>query len=162
MPRAKHHVPEGLHALTIHLVVPNALEAIEFYGKVFGAELRSHSPGPTPGSTLHATLRIGDAALLLADEMTGSEAKAPRTLGGTTFSLMHYVSDVDAVVRRAVEHGATAVMPVADQFWGDRYGQVLDPFGHLWEIATHQEDPTEDEMRERIARFMAGGPEGTS
>jgi PhnB protein len=153
MAKAKKYIPEGLRSLTTHLVVPNALEAIEFYKKAFGAELESHAPGATPGSTIHAALKIGDAALFLADEMPESKAKSPSKLGGTTTSLMFYVSDVDAVVARAVKNGAMLAMPVSDQFWGDRYGQVIDPFGHLWEIGTHKEDLTEDELRERAMKF---------
>jgi uncharacterized glyoxalase superfamily protein PhnB len=156
MAKAKHHVPEGLRSITTHIVVPNALDAIDFYTTVFGAELEAHAPGPTPRSTMHAALKIGDAALFLTDEMPQSKAKAPASLGGTTCSLFLYVSDVDAVVDRAVKHGAQQVMPVDDQFWGDRYGQVIDPFGHLWEIATHKEDLTQEEREERAAKFTGG------
>jgi len=129
MAKAKSYIPEGLRTVTAHLVVPNALDAIEFYKKAFGAEVTSHHPGPAPRSTMHATIRIGDTALMLADEMPQSTAKSPGTAKTTTVSLSVFVPDVDAVFNKAVAAGAKVTMPLGDQFWGDRYGQVTDPFG---------------------------------
>jgi uncharacterized glyoxalase superfamily protein PhnB len=152
MAKAKSYIPEGLRSVTPHLVVKNALESIEFYKKAFGAELMSHAPGPSPRSTMHAAIRIGDGVVFLADEMPQSIAKAPR--GSTTTSIMLFVPDVDATFKQAVAAGAKAAMPVGDQFWGDRYGQVTDPDGHLWEIGTHKEDLTPEEIRQRMGTFM--------
>jgi uncharacterized glyoxalase superfamily protein PhnB len=154
MAKAKSYVPEGLRSVTAHLVVKNAVEAIEFYKKAFGAELRSRAEGPTPGSTMHAEIRIGDASVFLADEMM-SVVKAPANLGGTTSSLMLFVPDCDAVFDKAVAAGAKVNMPLGDQFWGDRYGQVIDPFGHVWEIGTHKEELTPEEMSQRAQAAMA-------
>ena len=154
MAKAKSHIPEGLRSVTAHLVVKNALEAIEFYKKAFGAEVVTHAPGPTPGSTMHAAIRVGDAQVFLADEMM-SVVKAPPNLGGTTSSLMLFVPDCDAVFNKAVAAGAKVNMPIADQFWGDRYGQVIDPSGHVWEIGTHKEDLSPEEMAQRAQAAMA-------
>jgi PhnB protein len=155
MAKAKSHLPEGVRAVTPHLVVRNALDSIEFYKKAFGAELLSRAPGEAPRSTMHASVKIGDGVFFVADEMAMSTAKAPKTLGGTSTSISLYVPDVDATFKSAVAAGAKPNMPVGDQFWGDRYGQVIDPDGHLWEIATHKEDLTSDEMQQRATAFMA-------
>src|SRR5258706_9162634 len=155
MAKAKSHVPEGLRSVTPHLVLKNSLDAIEFYKKAFGAELVNHAPGPMPRSTMHAMIRIGDSAIMLADEMPQSTVKAPKSIGGTTSSISLYVPDVDATFNKAVAAGAKVNMPVGDQFWGDRYGQVLDPEGHLWEIGTHKEDLTPEELEQRANDFMA-------
>ena len=155
MTKAKSYIPEGLRTVTAHIVVKNALSAIEFYKKAFGAELLSHAPGPAPGSTMHASIRIGDATVFLVDDMNMSVVKAPSSLGGTTSSLMLFVPDCDAVFNRAVAAGAKVNMPLADQFWGDRYGQVIDPSGHVWEIGTHKEDLTPEEMEQRAQAAMA-------
>jgi PhnB protein len=155
MAKAKSYLPEGVRSLTPHLVVKNALESIEFYKKAFGAELVSHAPGPAPRSTMHATIKIGDSVIFLADEMPMSAAKAPKSIGGTTTSIMLFVPDVDSTFKSAVSAGAKVNMPVGDQFWGDRYGQVIDPDGHLWELGTHTEDLTSDEMQQRATAAMA-------
>jgi PhnB protein len=155
MAKAKSYLPEGLRQITAHLVVKNALETIEFYKKAFGAEVLSHAPGPTPGSTMHAAIRIGDSTVFMADETTMSTIKAPSNLGGTTSSLMLFVPDCDAVFNKAVAAGAKVNMPIADQFWGDRYGQLMDPAGHVWEIGTHKEDLTPEEIGKRAQAAMA-------
>ena len=155
MAKAKSYLPEGLRSVTSHLVVKNALDSIEFYKKAFGAELLSRAPGGSPKSTMHASVRIGDGVIFVADEMPMSTVKAPKSLGGTTSSVTLFVSDVDATFKNAVSAGAKSNMPVGDQFWGDRYGQVIDPDGHLWEIATHKEDLTADELQQRATKFMA-------
>jgi uncharacterized glyoxalase superfamily protein PhnB len=155
MAKAKSYLPEGVRSVTPHLVVKNALESIEFYKKAFGAQQLSHAPGPTPRSTMHASIKIGDSVVFLADEMPMGGAKAPKSVGGTTTSIMLFVPDVDATFKTAVAAGAKVAMPVGDQFWGDRYGQVTDPDGHLWELGTHKEDLTADEMQQRATAFMA-------
>jgi PhnB protein len=155
MTKAKSYVREGLRSVTATLVVKNALEAIEFYKKAFGAELMEHSPGFTPGSTMHAAVRIGDAVVFLGDEMPQSPVKAPGSLGGASGTLMLFVPNCDEVFKRAILYGAKALMPVADQFWGDRFGQVVDPFGHVWGIATHKEELSPAEMTERTNAWMA-------
>jgi PhnB protein len=153
MPAAKHHIPEGHRSLTPHLIVDNGLDAIAFYQKAFGAELRSHAPAERPGSTMHAELRIGDSALFLTD-MIGPVPVRPPSAGGAATAMMHvFVADCDAVFNRAVAAGAKVVMPPSDMFWGDRYGQVADPFGHVWSIATHKEDVTPEEMQTRAQTF---------
>jgi uncharacterized glyoxalase superfamily protein PhnB len=155
MAKAKSYVPEGLRSVTPHLVLKNSLDAIEFYKKAFGAEVVAHAPGPTPRSTMHAMIRIGDSAIMLADEMPMSSAKAPKSIGGTAQSISLYVPDVDATFNKAIAAGGKVTMPVGDQFWGDRYGQLFDPEGHLWEIATHKEDLTPQELEQRAKDFMA-------
>jgi PhnB protein len=155
MAKAKNYIPEGLRSVTSHLVVKNALDSIEFYKKAFGAEVQSHAPGPTPRSTMHAAIKIGDGVVFVTDEMPMSTSKAPKTLGGSTSSITLFVRDADATFKSAVAAGAKVNMPIGDQFWGDRYGQVVDPDGHLWEIATHKEDLTPVELQQRASAFMA-------
>jgi PhnB protein len=148
-------IPEGYHTLTTHLAVENAGEAIEFYTRAFGAKetVRMDAPGGTIG---HAELKIGDSTIMLADPFPQSNAKPPTELGGTTASLLVYVEDVDAAVKKAVDAGGTVTMEPEDQFWGDRMGSVTDPYGHVWQIATHVEDLTPEEISERGKAAMAG------
>jgi PhnB protein len=147
-------IPEGYHTLTPYLAVDNATEAIEFYKRAFGAEERVRMPGP--GGTIgHAELAIGDSLVMLSDPFPQSSVRAPKELGGTSASVFMYVEDVDAVVKQAVDAGATVTMEVEDQFWGDRFGTVSDPFGHSWSIATHVEDLTPEEIAERGKAAMA-------
>jgi PhnB protein len=147
-------IPEGYHSLNPYLSVNDAAAAIEYYSEVFGAKERMRMDGPD-GLIGHAELQIGDSVLMLADPNPQSSSKPPKELGGTTSGLLLYVEDVDAVVAKATEKGATVTMPVEDMFWGDRFGQVTDPFGHSWQIATHKEDLTEQEMAERAKAAMA-------
>ncbi len=147
-------IPEGYHALTPSLAVENATQAIEFYKRAFGAKERMRMPGP--GDTIaHAELEIGDSVLMLSDPFPQSTVKPPKELGGTTVGVFLYVEDVDEVVQQAVDAGATVTMAVEDQFWGDRFGTVSDPFGHTWMIATHKEDLTQEEMTKRGQEAMA-------
>jgi PhnB protein len=148
-------IPEGYHTLTPYLAVDDAAQAIEYYKKVFGATERGRMDAPG-GKIGHAELQIGDSFLMLADAFPQSTTRPPKELGGTTSSVFLYVEDVDAVVQRAVDNGATITMDVADQFWGDRFGSVMDPFGHSWSIATHVEDVPPEEMAERAKQAMAG------
>ena len=147
-------IPENYHALTPHVAVDNAAKAIEFYKRAFGAKERGRMPGP--GDTIaHAELEIGDSVLMLADPFPQSTLKPPKKLGGTSVGIFLYVEDVDEVVQQVVDAGGSVTMPVEDQFWGDRYGVVADPFGHTWQIATHVEDLTPEEIMERGKKAMA-------
>jgi len=148
-------IPENYHALTPSLVVDNAAQAIEFYKRAFGAKERGLMPGPG-GTVAHAELEIGDSVLMLADPIPQSTLTPPKKLGGTAVGIFLYVEDVDEVVQDAIDAGATVTLPVEDQFWGDRYGVVADPFGHQWQIATHKEDLTPEEIMERGKKVMAG------
>jgi PhnB protein len=147
-------IPEGYHTATPYLVIDGAAEAIDYYKKAFGAKerMRMEAPGNRIG---HAEIEIGDSLVMLSDAFPQSTTKAPTELGGTTAGVFLYVEDVDAVVKKAVDAGATVTMEVADQFWGDRFGSITDPFGHSWSIATHVEDVPPDEMAERAKTAMA-------
>ena len=147
-------IPEGYHTVTPYLAVDDAAGAIEYYTRVFGAKERVRMDAPG-GKIGHAELEMGDSLVMLADAFPQSTTRPPRELGGTSVSVFMYVEDVDAVVKRAVDAGATVTMEVADQFWGDRLGTVSDPFGHVWSIATHVEDVPSGEMAERAKAAMA-------
>ena len=148
-------IPDGYHSVTPSLAVHDAAEAIEFYKRAFGATERVRMHGPD-GKIAHAEIEIGDSVVTLADPFPQAFIRPPKELGGTSMSLLLYVEDVDAVTAQAVDAGATVTMPVDDMFWGDRYGKVADPFGHEWQIATHKEDLTPEEMAERAKEAMAG------
>ena len=147
-------IPEGYHTITPYLAVKDAAEAIDYYKQAFGAKERVRMDAPD-GKIGHAELEIGDSLVMLSDPFPQSSTTPPKELGGTTSSIFMYVEDVDAVVKRAIDAGATITMEVADQFWGDRFGSVTDPFGHVWSIATHIEDVPPDEMAERAKAAMA-------
>ena len=146
-------IPDGMHSLTPHLVCRDAAAAIDFYGRAFGAIERFRLPAPN-GKIVHACVQIGDSQLFLVDEMPEHGALGPQALKGSPVTIHLQVQDADAVFARAVQGGATVGMPLADMFWGDRYGQVVDPFGHHWSIATHVRDVRPDEM---VAAMKAGG-----
>jgi PhnB protein len=151
-----HPIPDGQHAITPHLVIKGASEAIEFYKRAFGAEELHRMPMPGPDGQVrlgHAALQIGDSRLFLADEFPEYGSNGPN--GSSPVSIHLYVTDANAVFGRAVEAGATVTMPLADMFWGDRYGKLVDPFGHHWSIATHLEDLTPEQMAERMAGACA-------
>ena len=147
-------VPEGYHSLQTYLAVDDAAKAIDFYKHAFGAKERLRMPGPD-GKIAHAELELGDSVLMLSDPFPQSNATPPKELGGTTSALFFYTEDVDATVKKAVEAGATLTQEVQDMFWGDRFGQIADPFGHVWQIATHVEDVPPEEMEERAKAAMA-------
>lgn len=158
-------IPDGYHSLTPHLVVRDAARAIDFYKRAFGATEIARMAGPG-GKVMHAEIQIGDSRLMLADEFPQMKCMSPLSIGGTGTTIHLYVEDADSAFKRAVDAGATTQMPLADMFWGDRYGQVVDPFGHQWSIATHKRDMTEAEMRkageEAMKQMSAGGAPGGS
>jgi PhnB protein len=143
-------IPEGYHTVTPYIIVKGASQAIDFYKKAFGATELFRMDGPG-GTVMHAEIKIGDSPVMLADEMPGRGYHAPQSGGGSPVSLMLYVDDVDKVAERAVAAGIKTERPVEDQFYGDRLGTFLDPFGHRWSIATHKEDVTKEEMDRRLA-----------
>jgi PhnB protein len=150
-------IPTGFHSITPHLVIKGAAEAIEFYKQAFGAEETCRIPFPGPNGQMklgHAELKIGDSMLFLADEFPEQGVTGPNGQSPVTIHL--YVSDVDAVFNSAVEAGATTSMPPTDMFWGDRYGKLVDPFGHHWAVATHVDDVTPEQMKERMAAMFGG------
>ena len=147
-------IPDWMHSITPHLVCAGAAEAIEFYRQAFGAVELGRLAGP-PGKLIHAAIRIGDSAVMLVDEMPECGALGPKARGGSSVTIHLQVEDVDAVVARAVAAGAKITMPVDDMFWGDRYGQIEDPFGHSWSVATHVRDVSPEELQE-VARKMFG------
>jgi uncharacterized glyoxalase superfamily protein PhnB len=148
-------IPEGQHAVTPHLVVRGAAQAIEFYKKAFGAREKVRMPGPDGKSIMHAEIQIGDCSVYLVDEMPQMGCHSPQALGGTPISLHLYVEDADAVFNQAVAAGAKPQMPPMDMFWGDRFGKLADPFGHEWTVATHKEDVSPEEMKKRAAAACA-------
>jgi len=158
MAKAVKAVPEGFRTITPSLVVRGGAQAIEFYKKAFGAEELVRMPGPDGKGIMHAELKIGDSIFFLVDESPQMASKSPQTLGGSTGALHLYVADVDAAFKRAVSAGARASMPVADMFWGDRYGKVTDPFGHEWGLGTHKEDVSPADMEKRAKAFFAQMP----
>jgi PhnB protein len=147
-------IPEGYHSITPYLAVDDADRAIEFYKDAFGAEETIRMPGPD-GKVAHAELQIGDSKLMLSDPFPQSNVRPPSERGGPTASVFLYVEDVDALFDQATRAGATVTTPLEDMFWGDRFGTVTDPFGHVWSLATHKEDLTEAEMAERSKAAMA-------
>jgi PhnB protein len=147
-------IPEGYHTATPYLAVDDAAEALEYYKKAFGAKERGRMEAPD-GKIGHAEIQIGDSLVMLSDPFPQASTRTPKELGGTTASVFLYVENVDAFVQRAVDAGATVSMEVADQFWGDRFGTITDPFGHSWSVATHIEDVPPEEMAERAKAAMA-------
>ena len=143
-------VPDDMHRVTPHLVVDGAAQAIEFYKKAFGAVEEARLPGPD-GRIMHAMIRIHGDAVMLVDEMPQWNVFGPKALKGSPVTLHLYVEDVDAAVKRAVDAGAKVTMPVADMFWGDRYGKLEDPFGHQWSLATHQREVSMEEAKKTMA-----------
>ena len=153
MADAVKHIPEGYHSVTPYLCVRGAAEAIEFYKKALGATEIARMPDKD-GRIGHAEIRIGDSHIMLADEYPEMDFRSPATLGGSGFMLYLYVENADAVVDQAVAAGAKLVKPVQDQFYGDRNGQIEDPYGHTWYVSTHKEDVTPEEMEKRVAAYL--------
>ncbi len=151
-------IPDGYHSLTPYLIIDGAADALEFYKKAFGAtELfrMEHE-----GKIGHAEMKIGDSPFMLADADPQRGHKSPNALGGTPVSLMIYVEDCDATFKQAIEAGGVEVRPLQDQFYGDRSGMLTDPFGHVWNVATHKEDVSPEEIDKRLKAMAAGGHPG--
>lgn len=146
-------VPPGFHTITPTITVKNGTKAIEFYKQAFGAESRGIHLMPD-GRVAHAELKIGDSVIMMSDEFPPM-AVSPETIGGTASGLLIYVENVDPLWERAVKAGATIFMPLANQFWGDRWGTLTDPFGHRWSLAQHIEDVAPDEMERRSKEMFA-------
>jgi PhnB protein len=154
---APHGAPEGYHSVTPHLVCAGAQDALAFYAQAFGAVEIGRMAMPD-GRIAHAEIRIGDSRIMVADHLPEYGSRDPRALQGTPVYLHLYVPDADAAWDQAVAAGATPVMPLTDAFWGDRYGQLEDPFGHRWSIAMRQREVTIDEMRQAMAAMAGGQP----
>jgi PhnB protein len=149
-------IPDGYHTVTPYIICDGAAAAIDYYKKAFGAEeIDRH--GGHGGKIMHAEIKIGDSRLMLADEFPQMGAVSPKSLGGTPFGLCVYVKDCDALFNRAVAAGGKIERPLANQFYGDRSGTLIDPFGHKWTISTHVEDVSPAEMQKRMAAMMAKG-----
>ena len=149
-------IPPGARTVTPHLVIDGAADAIAFYEKAFGATEHFRMPSPD-GKVMHAVLTIGDSIVFVADAMPDMGSEGPKAHGGTSVALHLYVDDADAWAERAEKAGATVTMPVEDMFWGDRYGRLEDPFGHVWAVATHIKDMTPDEIAEAAQAAFAAG-----
>ena len=147
-------IPEGYHNVTPYLFVRSAASAIEFYKSIFAATEIMRMAGPN-GKIMHAELKIGDSIVMLADENPQTGVMSPQTIGGFSVGLHVYIENVDAVIKKAVESGAKLLRPIKNQFYGDRSGSLLDPFGHMWSVATHVEDVSPEEMRKRMTAAMS-------
>jgi len=145
-------IPDGFSSITPHLVIKECDKAIDFYKKAFDAQEIYRSLMPD-GRIMHAMIQVGNSFVMMADEFPDMGAKGPKTIGGTSVSLHLYTEDADKLFNQAIAAGATQIMPINDMFWGDRYGQILDPFGHSWAIATHKNDVSPEEM-EKAAKEM--------
>ena len=142
------------HTVTPSLVVSNTIEAIEFYKKAFGAS-ESEAYPPRDGKTMYARIQIGDSPIILSDEFPNMGTKSPLTLGGTAVTIHLYVEDADKIFNQAVKVGAVVIMPMTDAFWGDRFGMVLDPYGHIWSIATPQKNLSIEEIQKAGDEYFA-------
>jgi PhnB protein len=152
--RAKRAVPEGFHTVTPYFICKGAAKALDWYKQALGAEERYRMAGPG-GAVMHAEIKLGDCIMMLADEFPEMGAKSPQSLGGSPVGFCIYVQDCDSAFKRAVDAGAKVERPIQDQFYGDRSGTVIDPFGHKWTISTHTEDLTPAEIEQRQKEWMA-------
>jgi PhnB protein len=150
-------IPDGFHTLTPHITVQDAVKAIDFYKQAFGAQEMARHTSPDGRVVMHAQLKIGDSLLMLANEFPPM-CLSPKSRGGTSVTLHLYVENADAAFERAVKAGCTVKMPIADQFWGDRYGVVEDPFGHMWSTATHKQDLSPEQMAANVKAAFANMP----
>jgi PhnB protein len=149
-------IPDGYHSVTPSFTFKESQKAIDFYKKAFSAKVLDVFPSLNGKGIMHATLQIGDSIVMMGDEMPGGQGgKSAESLGGSPISLFIYVPNVDAAFKQAVAAGGTVVMPVADMFWGDRAGNIKDPFGYQWMIATHQKDLSKEQLREGAEAFFA-------
>jgi len=154
MPNKAQAIPKGYHTVTPSLFVVGAAKAIEFYKKALGAEELMRFPGPD-GAIMHAEIKIGDSIVMLADEMPEQGGRGPKSIGGTPVSFFVYRENVDAEWKRALDAGAKVLVPLADQFWGDRTGCLEDPFGHQWWLAQHLQDLTPEEIQKNAEAFFS-------
>jgi len=154
MPSSVKPIPDGHRTVAPYLAIKNAAGALEFYKKAFGA-IETYKLIIPDGRVGHAEIRLGDSLIMLSDEFPEFGSKAPETLGGSPVSIHLYVEDVDAFVKRALAAGARELKPIANQFYGDRSGQLEDPYGHLWWVATHKEDVAPEEMQKRVRALFA-------
>lgn len=148
-------IPPGCNSVNAYLVMDDCKAAIAFYAKAFNAEPGVHMAGPDGQGTMHAEIKIGNSTIMLVDESPQWDKRSAKSLGGSPVSLHLYVEDADAVFQQAVAAGCEEVVPVSEMFWGDRYGQVVDPFGLTWGIATHIEDVPPDLLAQRAAEFFS-------
>jgi len=146
-------IPQGYRSLTPSLTFKDSGKAIDFYKRAFGAQVLDFLPNPSGQGVMHATLQIGDSIIMLGDEMPN--CKSAETLGGCPMSLYLYVADADAAFKQAVAAGASITLPVMDMFWGDRAGNIKDPFGYVWMIATHKQDLTQEQITKGALEFFA-------
>jgi len=151
-------IPEGMHTVTPHLVCEGAAEAIEFYKKAFNATENGRMPAPD-GKVMHAQMQFGDSVIMLVDAFPDHGCFGAKHYNGSPVTIHLYVPDVDATYAQAVKAGATAKHPPADMFWGDRYGVLVDPFGHSWSVATHTRDLTPEQMMEGMKEMMSKAPD---
>lgn len=147
-------IPAGYSTITASLIVKDAPNAIEFYKKAFGAQELYRFPGPDGKTIMHSELKIGDSRVMLSEEAPQMNCRSPQSLGGTGIYIYMYVDDADTTFNKAVAAGAKPTMPVADMFWGDRFGQIQDPFGHVWGIATHKKDMSTEEINKAGQEFF--------
>jgi PhnB protein len=158
MSKSTQPIPAGQENLIPHLICEHCTEAIEFYKKAFGAEEVRRMMAPDGRRVMHASIRIGNSFVFLVDdfpEFCGGKSQSPKGLSGTPVSLHQYVTDCDAAIKRAQDAGATVLMPASDMFWGDRFGVVIDPFGHKWAFATHLKDLTSDQVQAAMKEAFA-------
>ena len=151
-------IPDGYHTITPGLTVRDGAKAIEFYKRAFGAQQVFRMDRPD-GGLMHAELQIGNSRIMLGEEYPQMGCQSPESLKGTPVSFYLYVADADAAFAQAIAAGAKAVKPVSDMFWGDRQGEVSDPFGHRWSVATHKEDLTPEQIEQRSQEFFASLPQ---
>jgi len=147
-------IPDGYSTITASLIVKQAANAIEFYKKAFGAQELYRFPGPDGKSIMHAELNIGNSRIMLSEEAPQMNCRSPQSLGGTGIYIYMYVDDADTTFNKAVAAGAKPTMQIADMFWGDRFGQIQDPFGHIWGIATHKKDMSTEEISKAGQEFF--------
>jgi PhnB protein len=148
-------VPDGYHTLTPHLTIKGASQAMDFYKRAFGAEELGRAAGPDGQTIMHGEMRIGDSRFFLNDEFPEMGCRSPQSIGGSPVTIHIQVEAVDTIFNQAVAAGAKVSMPLADMFWGDRYGKLIDPFGHEWSLATHQEDVPPEELAKRAQAAFA-------
>jgi uncharacterized glyoxalase superfamily protein PhnB len=154
MPKKTQAIPQGYHSVTPNLMVSGAPNAIDFYKKALGAEERGRFAAPD-GTIMHAEIKIGDSIIMLGEEMPEHGGKSPKSLGGTPVALFVYQDNVDTAWRRAIDAGGKEIMPLIDQFWGDRAGCFEDPFGHRWWLAQHIRDMTPEELNQAAEQFFS-------